>query len=189
MIKFLKRVLAAPFVVVAAFFILLEDWLWDDLARWAAAIGRLPIFHQLETLILKLPPYGALVLFAAPSLLLVPIKLAALYFISRGQAALGMMTILAAKVFGTALVARIFTLTKPTLMRLPWFVWVYTRFTKFKARIYDTIKATAVYRLAHRQRLRLSRRWQEWKAQRRGFLRRRWDAAVRFWRKRKQPQE
>lgn len=70
----LKRLLAAPFVFVAAIIILLEDWLRDDLQRLAAAIGRLPIFHQIESFIAGLPPYGALAMFATPSLLLVPVK-------------------------------------------------------------------------------------------------------------------
>jgi hypothetical protein len=38
--KRLKRLIAAPFVLLAAVIILLEDWLWDDLARLAAAIGQ-----------------------------------------------------------------------------------------------------------------------------------------------------
>ena len=187
--RFFKRLLAAPFVLLAVIIILLEDWLWDDLARLAAAIGRLPIFHQIESFIIKLPPYAALVFFAAPSLLLIPVKLAALYFMSHGQATLGMLTIIAAKVFGTALVARIFNLTKPTLMGLNWFAWMYTRFTNFKTRIYDALKATKIYRVVHQQRLRWRRVWQEWKTKRRGWLRRRWDAALKFRRKRKQPQE
>src|SRR5436853_5134769 len=96
----LKRLLAAPFVVLAAIIILLEDWLWDDLARLAAAIGRLPVFHQIEILITKLPPYGALLLFGAPSLLLVPVKLLALYFISHGRPTLGLLTVITAKFAG-----------------------------------------------------------------------------------------
>lgn len=135
LVKFLKRLVAAPFVLIAAIIILLEDWLWDDLARWAAAIGRLPIFRVIEVFITGLPPYAALAFFAAPSLLLLPVKLAALYFISHGQATLGLVTVIAAKVLGTALVARIFTLTRATLMRIGWFAWVYLRFIAFKTRL------------------------------------------------------
>src|SRR5215208_4296324 len=120
-LRLLKKTLAAPFVFLAAIFILLEDWLWDDLARLAASLGRLPIFHQLETLIIKLPPYVALLFFGAPSLLLLPVKLLALYFISHGQPTLGLATVITAKVAGTALVERIFTLTRPQLMRIAWF--------------------------------------------------------------------
>src|SRR5690349_9127820 len=135
----LKRLIAAPFVILAAIIILIEDWLWDDLARLAAAIGRLPVFHQIEMLIAALPPYAALVFFAVPSLLLIPVKLVALYFISHGHALFGLMTVIGAKIAGTALVARIFTLTRPRLLRISWFAWAYEHFVAFKARIYAVI--------------------------------------------------
>jgi hypothetical protein len=188
-IKLVKRLLAAPFVLLAALIILLEDWLWDDLARLAAAIGQLPVLRSIEAFIAALPPYAALIFFATPSLLLLPVKLAAFYFMSHGQATLGLLTVLAAKVLGTALVARIFTLTRPTLMRIGWFAWLYERFITFKGRIYGAIKATAVYRLAHRQKLRLSAALKAWVGKRRSFLRRRWDAARKFSRRRKQELE
>lgn len=187
--RFLKRLVAAPFVFLAALIILLEDWLWDDLARLAAAIGRLPVLHQLEILIAKLPPYAALVFFAVPSLLLVPVKLIALYFISHGHALLGFLTIVGAKVAGTALVARIFTLTRANLMRINWFAWIYERFIAFKARIYGVIKTTAVYRIAHRQMERMRAMFKLWKTKRKSNWRRRWDAARKFSRRRKSPQE
>ena len=38
----LKKILAAPFVLLAAIFVLLEDWLWDDLLWLMTFIGRLP---------------------------------------------------------------------------------------------------------------------------------------------------
>jgi hypothetical protein len=183
-----KRILAAPFVLLATIIILTEDWLWDDLARLAAAVGRLPIFRQFETFIVKLPPYAALAFFATPSLLLIPVKLAALYFISHGKATLGMATVVAAKLVGTALVARLFSLTKPALMRIQWFAWLYERFTAFKTRIYAALKATRIYRYAHQQRLRLRRVWLAWKDKRRGFWRRRWDATLKLMRRRKQPE-
>ena len=187
--RVLKRLIAAPFVILAAIIILLEDWLWDDLARLAAAIGRLPIFHQIESLIAGLPPYAALVFFAVPSLLLLPVKLLALYFISHGHAALGFLTVVGAKVAGTALVARVFTLTRPKLMRINWFAWVYERFVAFKARVYGVIKATAIYRVAHRQKERMRAAFKLWKAKRKSVWRRRWEAARRFWRRRKPAQE
>src|SRR5689334_9213244 len=160
----LKRLIAAPFVLIAAIIILIEDWLWDDLARLAAAIGRLPVFHQIEMLIAGLPPYAALVFFAVPSLLLVPVKLLALYFISHGHAVFGLLTVIGAKVAGTALVARIFTLTRPRLLRIGWFAWLYERFTAFKASVYATIKATALYRITHRQMERMRMVLKAWKA-------------------------
>jgi hypothetical protein len=183
--RLIKRSLAAPFVLLAAVVILFEDWLWQDLARLAAAIGRLPILRSVEAFIVTLPPYLALLFFATPTVLLVPLKILALYFISHGQATLGMLTIIAAKFAGTALVARIFTLTRPQLLRIGWFAWMYERFINFKTRVYATIKATAIYQLIHVQRLRLRNAFRVWRNQRRGFWARRWLATRRLARRRK----
>src|SRR5215510_4857669 len=126
--KLLKRLLAAPFVLIAAIVILFEEWLWDDLQRVAAAIGRLPLFRQIESFIAGAPPYVALALFAAPSLLLIPVKLVALYFIAHGQPALGLMAVICAKIVGTALIARIYALTHSNLLRISWFARLHSRF-------------------------------------------------------------
>ena len=182
--------LAAPFVFVATIVLLLEDWLWDDLQRMAAAIGRLPIFRQIEPLIAGLPPYGALAMFATPSLLLIPVKLAALWFIAHGQPAFGFLVAAAAKVAGTALVARLFTLTKPNLLRIGWFAALHERVVAFKARIYGAIKATAIYRAAHPRYSRVKTAVKAFmRKQRRGFWKRRWEAAVKLSRRWKHTEE
>src|SRR4030095_16077167 len=183
MTKLLKRLLAAPFVLIAAIVVLFEEWLWDDLQRIAAAIGRLPLFRQVESLIAGLPPYAALAMFGAPSLLLIPVKLAALYFIAHGHAMLGLMTVIAAKIAGTALVARIFVLTQPKLMRIGWFAWLYARFLAFKTRVHEAIKSTGVYKAAHRLRLRMRAAVAEFSRRRRTLWRSRWEAAIRLSRK------
>jgi len=184
-VKILKKALAAPFVLLAAILILIEDWLWDDLARLAAAIGRLPVFRQVELLIVALPPYLSLLLFAIPSALLIPVKLVALYFISHGHALLGLLTAVIAKVLGTALVARLFILTKPKLLTISWFSWLYERFVAFKARIYDAIKSTVIYRVTHRRYVLLRASIKSWFKGRRTVFRRRFDAAIKFARRRK----
>ncbi|MGH9939439.1 MAG: hypothetical protein ACREAM_24635, partial [Blastocatellia bacterium] len=178
--KLLKRLLAAPFVFIAAVVVLFEEWLWDDLQRIAAAIGHLPLFHQIESLIAGLPPYGALAMFGAPSLLLIPVKLAALYFIAHGQPALGLMTAIGAKIAGTALVARIYVLTQPNLLRIGWFAWLQARFVAFKTRIHEAIKSTSLYKAAHQLRLRMRAALAEFSRRRRAVWRSRWEAAIRL---------
>ncbi len=153
-VKLIKKLLAAPFVFLAAVIILLEDWLWDDLARLAAAVGQLPVLRTIEAF-----------------------------------TTLGLLTVLVAKVAGTALVARIFALTRPKLLRIKWFAWLYDRFVAFKAHVYGVIKSTAVYKAAHKQHLRIKALLRVWLTRRRGFWRRRWSAAVKLSRRRKQPQE
>jgi hypothetical protein len=183
--KAIKKLLAAPFVLLAAVIILVEDWLWDDLARLAAVIGRLPVLRSIESLIVGLHPYIALTLFAIPSLLLIPVKLAALYFIAHGKATLGLITVVGAKVLGTALVARIFTLTCPQLRRIAWFAWLHDRVVAFKARIYGAIKSTAIYKVVHQQRLRLRAAIAARLDRGRGFWTRRWRAAIKLSRRKR----
>ena len=179
-LRAIEKTLAAPFVFFAAVIIILEDWLWDDLARLAAFIGQLPILRSIESLIAALPPYLALLVFAVPSLLLIPVKLIAFYFIAHGQETLGFATVMGAKFVGTALVARLFTLTRPKLMRIGWFAWAYERFMAFKQSLYSVLRATRIYQLAHEQHLRFKARLRVWFANRKSSWRRRWYAARRF---------
>lgn len=178
--KHLKRLIAAPFVLIAAIVILFEEWLWDDLQALAAAIGRLPLFRQIESLIAGLPPYAALAMFAAPSLLLIPVKLTALYLIAHGHPALGLIAVIGAKIAGTALVARIYALTHTNLLRIGWFAWLYERFVAFKTRIHEAIKSTSLYKTARRLRLRIRVAAAEFFSQRRSLWRSRWGAALKL---------
>jgi hypothetical protein len=187
--RVLKRIIAAPFVFVAAIFIILEDWLWDDLARFAAAIGRLPVFHQIESFIIWLPPYASLLLFGLPSLLLFPVKFASLYLIAQGQPVWGFLIAAAAKIIGTALIARIFNLTKPKLLTINWFAFLYKHMTAFKTRIYTAIKSTRIYKVAHYRKEQFKRAFKEWKNSRKSIWRKRWEAAKKFIRKSKRTQE
>jgi hypothetical protein len=182
---FLKRLITAPLYAVAAVVVLLEDWLWDDLQRLAQYLGRLPVFHQLEAFVVRLPPTGALAIFLVPTVLLFPVKLAALWFMSGGHVALGVLTMVAAKIAGTALVARIFKLTKPKLLQFLWFEKIYQRITLFKMRIYERVKSTAVYQGLHRFRLALRESWLQFKARRKSWLRRRWRALRKIWRQKR----
>jgi hypothetical protein len=179
-LRSIKKTLAAPFVFVAAVIIILEDWLWDDLARFAAFVGQLPILRSIESLIVALPPYFALFVFAVPSLLLIPVKLFALYFIANGQKTLGFLTVVAAKLVGTALIARLFTLTRPKLMRIGWFAWLYERFISFKGRLYRILRSTKIYQIAREQHLRIKAGLRLWLLSRRASWLRRWYAARRL---------
>ncbi len=180
----LKKILAAPFILLAAIVVLFEDWLWDDLLRLMAALGRLPGLRQIEHLIAALPPYGALAAFGLPTLLLLPAKLAAFWLIAHKQAAFGLVIIIVAKLTGTALLARIYALTHPQLLRIAWFAKLHARYVSFKTKVYAALKATRVYQFLHQRKLRVKAWLKEWKEkQGRSLLRNRWTAAVRLLRK------
>src|ERR1700741_261749 len=122
----------APLVYIAALLLLLEDWLWDLGSRLIARMAAWPPLARLETRIRALPPYGALALFLLPAVLLFPVKLLALYAITQGHAMAGVVVIIAAKIGGAAAVARCYSLTRPTLLSLPWFRRWHDAFMVFK---------------------------------------------------------
>lgn len=151
--------LLAPFKWLLALLILFEEWGWEPLQRVLARIGQWPGLRWIESAVRRLPPYGALLLFALPALLLLPVKLAALWLIGQGHAVGGVAIIVIAKLVGTALVARLFTLTQPALMRLVWFANLYTRWTHWKEQLLAQVRASALWRSARAIRLRLRRFW------------------------------
>lgn len=157
MFKTLLAPLRGVVRLVLALVILFEEWGWEPLQRVMAAIGRLPVLRQLEAVVRRLPPYLALVVFFLPGLMLLPIKLLALWLIGIGRPGLGLSVIVLAKVVGTAVVARIFALTQPALMSLPWFARLYGRWTAWKESLLVWVRASAVWRSARAIKLRIRR--------------------------------
>lgn len=147
---FLRRLLANLFNLtiapVLALVLIFEEWGWEPLARLMERLAKLPLWARMEAFIARLPPYGALVVFFVPALLLLPVKLLALYWISRGHAVLGVAVVLAAKMLGTAAVARLFALTQPALMRLTWFARLYGRWKLWKDALIARVKNSPVWR-------------------------------------------
>lgn len=133
------------FPLVAAV-LLFEEWGWEPLAAAFAKLARLPLWAWLERKIAQLPPIGALLVFGVPMLALLPVKLLALYLFGKGQATLGLVLLIAAKLGGTALLARLFQLTQPALMQLRWFALWYPRWKTWKEGVLDEVRRSAVWR-------------------------------------------
>ncbi len=154
------RALEAVLGWLLALVILFEEWGWEPLQRLMAAIGRWPGLRWIEGAIRRLPPYGALALFALPTLMLVPVKLGALWLIGHGHVLTGTVAIVIAKIAGTAVVARLFTLTQPALLRLAWFAALHGRWTRWKGALLGRVRASKPWRVARVLRPRALRRWQ-----------------------------
>jgi len=149
--------------LLLALIILFEEWGYTPLQRAMAWLGRLPLLRQLEAGIRRLPPYAALALLLAPTLLLVPVKLLALWLIAQGRALLGLAVIMIAKLVGTAVLARIFMLSQPALMRLGWFARLYARWTAWKEGLLAWVRSSLLWRQARALRCLLRRRLRAWR--------------------------
>jgi len=152
---FVRRI----FVAIFALLLLFEEWGWEPLAALVARLAKLPFFAWIERRIRALPPYAALATFFAPALMLVPVKLAALYLIAHSHGWMGVAVLLAAKVVGTAIVARLFALTQPTLMRLAWFARWYPRWKAWKDGIMEEVRASPAWVAARQFKANAARQW------------------------------
>ena len=129
-----------------ALVIVFEEWGWRPLAAALAQLARLKPIAWLEAQVQRLPPYGALVVFGAPSVLLLPLKLVALYLIASGREVEATLLFIGAKVVGTAIVARLFQLTEAQLLRIPWFAWAYGVLMPWKNALTAWVRASAPWR-------------------------------------------
>ncbi|MEO6856783.1 MAG: hypothetical protein ABI410_21275 [Rhodoferax sp.] len=145
---YVKRFLKAVFHTAIALVLIFGEWGWEPLARAMDRLARLPVWSQLEALIRRLPPYAALLLLCVPMLTLLPVKLLAVYWMARGHTVLGLLVVLAAKVVGTAVAARLFQLTEPSLMQLAWFRRWYPRWLVWKDGVIAQVKNARPWRLA-----------------------------------------
>jgi hypothetical protein len=161
LLRFIKNLLSIPLALL----ILFEEWGWEPLQALLARCARWPVWAWFEKRIVALPPYGALALFAVPSLMLLPVKLLALWALSHGHALLGTSIIVTAKLVGTAVVARLFSLTRPALMQLAWFARGYGRWTVWKEALLAQVRASWAWRVGRvvkRGVRRMAQRW--WRA-------------------------
>ena len=144
-----------------ALLVLFEEWGWTPLARLLGTLSRLPVIAALERRIARLPPVGALAVCFTPAVLLLPLKIAALWLIGRGQVAAGVLLIVIAKVAGTALFARLFMLTQPQLLRLAWFARLYRRWLNWKHRALSYVRRSAAWRALRVLKRRVRRWWRQ----------------------------
>ncbi len=169
--RFFKKLFIPPMVILAAALMFFEEWLWDHLTAFMARVARAPFFRWLEAKLAKLPPYGAMAVFLVPGLMLLPVKIAALFLITRGHAGAGLSIIIAAKLVGTAIVARIFAVCRPALLTVRWFRRLYEAVNRLKTRLYTAIKAMPAWHTAVRWKNAIKARMP-----RRGMLARQWKA-------------
>jgi len=132
--------------VLVALLLLFEEWGWRPLSNLLAQLARFRIWALAELWLAGLPPYGALVALGVPSMIVIPTKLIGVYLLATGHIVTATVIIVCAKLAGTALVARIFILTKPALMQISWFRRAYDWFVPWQEALFAWIRSSSVWR-------------------------------------------
>ena len=128
----LKYALELAVVPIAAAVVFIEQTLIRYLNVAMAAFARLPWIARLESWLVTLPPWAAFLSFVAPSILILPIKLSALWFATHHRYGLSLASIVVGKVLATAIVARLYRILRSTLMTIGWFAWADTHFFRWR---------------------------------------------------------
>ncbi len=124
----LKRALEIAVVPFAAAVVFVEQVLIRYLNRMMAAVSRWPPVARLEAWLMSLPPWAAVFAFAAPSIIILPVKVSALWFAAHHRFVLATGAVVLGKILATAILGRLYRILRPTLMTLRWFAWADTKY-------------------------------------------------------------
>ena len=141
-----RPVLRRALEFLLALIIVFEEWGWQPLAALLGRLARWRPWAAVESVIIRLPPYVALVVFLLPTTLLLPLKLIALVLIANGRIFLAGLLFVAAKLVATALIARLYMLTQPALMQIGWFAWTHDTVMPWKDALVERVHASWPWR-------------------------------------------
>jgi hypothetical protein len=123
------RRLLKPLWILLALVFLFEAWLWEHLRPLVAWVVDRIAWKKLQarfaSAIEHLSPYPTLLIFLIPPIILFPFKLLGLWMLAHGSWLGAMVVLVLAKLVGTAVAAFIFDATRPKLLQLAWFRWLY----------------------------------------------------------------
>jgi hypothetical protein len=144
----LKHALELVLVPIAAAVVFLEQTLIRYLNMMMAAFARLPLVARLEAFLVRLPPGVAVLVFAAPSIFILPVKLAAFWLAVHRHFVLAFVAVALGKILATAVVARLYKILRPTLMSLRWFAWADRKFFQWRDWAYGFVRNLPAWRKA-----------------------------------------
>jgi hypothetical protein len=125
------RRITHPLLVLLAIVFLVEAWLWRHLEPLVEAVVAWfplrPVKAWVAGFVRKLPPAATLVVFAVPAAVLFPLKFVGLWLLAHKYWFSAGMILVLAKLIGLGVTAFVFEVTRPKLLQMAWFRWVYGR--------------------------------------------------------------
>lgn len=146
--RFGRALVRVPVLVVVTIYFMIDDVVLAAIRPIVARLAELRIFQRIEAWIEGLSPYATLVLFLVPFLALEPPKILGLILLAKGQLALGGTMLAISHLTSIILVERLFHATKPKLLTIPWFAFVYSKVMALWEWSLGRLKATAAWGIA-----------------------------------------
>lgn len=152
----LRRVARVATEIVVAVFLLLDSLVAPLFGPVMRALSRLRIIQRLEVLIAGLPPYAILVLLVVPFAIAELAKAYAVLLMAEEHLVTGVSIFVGAYIVSILVCERIFHAGRAPLMTIGWFRRAFDWIMALKARVFDLIRATAVWRAAADLRARVA---------------------------------
>jgi hypothetical protein len=149
----LRRLLLLPAKAVVVLYVVLDGIVTPvvrPLLRWVA---RLRFVIRLEGIVAVLPPYAILGLLAVPFAFAEPAKIYALYLMTEGQFATGLVTISIAYLVSLLIVERIYHAGRMKLATIPWFAKLMDWLTGIRDRLLAWARATRIWAFSAKLKL------------------------------------
>ncbi len=130
---------------ILAIIVIFEEWLWDALTLLGQIFSRLLHLEKFDKWLLNASPKMALFAFLIPLIVVTPFNILAIFLLTHGAIAQGILLEIAVKLVGTLLIARIFRLVKTALLTFNWFEKIYNVIAKTLRWAHETIRNTRIY--------------------------------------------
>ncbi len=143
-----KKVIRIILIVLASLWMLFEDWVWDSILAVMEKVGRLKVVRTFETFLGRQNKYLLLSLFVFPFFIMIPAKLFGIYLIAKGMVIRGISIFVIAKAIITALVTRLFVISKDKLLLIKSFAAFYFWMTEKKEWLQAEVRKLRAWQLA-----------------------------------------
>lgn len=139
----MRKRLRKFFLFLLATLFIFEAWLWETCGTIVSAVIRCIPFDRLKRYIASriehLSPYATLCVFIIPAIILLPLKVIALWFFTKGYWLGGIGTVLFSKLAGLGVMSFLFGACKPKLLQLRAIRWFYELCVRWKARAHRLV--------------------------------------------------
>lgn len=154
----MKKLLLTLFAIL----LIIEEWLWDFLSACGHYLAVLLKLERFERWLSQTSPTTALFAFMIPILIVTPINIAALSLLFHGMLLQGILLEVFAKLLGTLLVARVFTLTKSQLLTFGILAVIYNTITAWLRWAHAKIVDTDIYRMSRELKAKVKAKVKAW---------------------------
>jgi hypothetical protein len=135
-------------IILASLWMLFEDWVWDSIVALMEAVGKLKAINRFETFLARQNSYLLLALFVFPFFIMIPAKLYGLYLITNGKVIRGVAIFVIAKGLITALLTRLFMISRDKLLQIKAFAAFFCWFRDKKEWLYSEVRKLPAWQTA-----------------------------------------